>query len=73
VTISLKKFIKRLKELYKIYITSELVRILNRKPLEYSNKSLEKVFSDFWRLYNTPRLAGKLYILTFIDNYTWKS
>jgi hypothetical protein len=73
VTTGLKEPIKRLKEPYKVYITSKSVRVLNRKPSEYSTKPLERVFSDFWEPYSTPGLAGELYILTFTDDYTRKS
>jgi hypothetical protein len=31
------------------------------------------VFSDFWRPYSTPGLAGELYILIFTNNYIQKS
>jgi transposase InsO family protein len=73
VTTGLKKPIKGLKEPYEVYITSKSIRILNRKPSKYSTKPLERVFSDFWGPYSTPRLAGELYMLTFIDDYTRKS
>jgi transposase InsO family protein len=73
VTTGLKEPVKGLKESCEVYITSKLVRVLNKKASEYSTKSLERVFSDFWGPYSTLGLAGELYILTFIDNYTRKS
>jgi hypothetical protein len=73
VTTGLKEPVKGLKELYEVYIISKSVRVLNRKASEHSTKLLERVFSDFWGPYSTPGLAGKLYILTFTDDYTRKS
>jgi hypothetical protein len=72
VTIGLKEPIKGLKEPYEVYITSKSIRVLNRKPSEYSTKPLERVFSDFWGSYNTPGLARELYIFIFTDNYNRK-
>jgi hypothetical protein len=73
VTTGLKEPIKGLKEPCEVCITSKSVRVLNRKASEHSTKPLERVFSDFWGPYSTPRLGGELYMLTFTDDYTRKS
>ena len=49
------------------------VRVINRSSPERSVELLARVFSDFWGLYREPTLTGKVYIFTFIDDYTRKS
>jgi hypothetical protein len=46
---------------------------VTRIPAPRVTQKLERVYMDFWGLYETPTIGGSRYILIVIDNFSRKS
>ena len=48
-------------------------KTINRDASEHTERSLQRVYTDFWGPFGVSTPSGARYMLTFTDDYTWRS